>query len=143
MLKLIATLISLMLLAGCERQPAEDKVTHLDSHGGPYLRSEYKVVGRELKEYDDYSGKYVMLTIKHGDMLITAECSMKWTTDKGEDLPSTRLDWDDHTCSDVPMGDVMLERAGWDNLYYFSGEGKYRDETVLAVKKIELKPRAN
>ena len=56
-----------MLLAGCERQPAEDKVTHPDSHGGPYLRSEYKVVGRELKEYDDYSGKYVMLTIKHGE----------------------------------------------------------------------------
>ena len=27
----------------------------------------------------------------------------------------------------------------WDELYYFSGNGKHRNETVLAVKEIEIK----
>jgi hypothetical protein len=139
-LKLVATLVSLTLLVACESQPPEEKVTHPTSMTGvPWLRSEYKVVGREVKEYDNHSGTYVVLTFKHGVMRIRAECHLKNTTDSGEDFPSTPLLYDDHTCSDVPMGDVMLERTNWDALYYFSGNGKHRSLTVLTVKNIEIK----
>ena len=78
-----------------------------------------------------------MLTIQYGDKRITAECSARWTTDTGEDLPSTPVLYDQ--CSDVPMGNVTLARTDWNQLFYFSGEGKHRNETVLTVKKIEIK----
>jgi hypothetical protein len=52
-------------------------------------------------------------------------------------LPSTIVLHDE--CSDVPMGDVMLERTDWNQLYYFSGEGKHRNETVLTVKNVEIR----
>lgn len=138
MLRQIIALISLLLLVGCERQPTEEKVTHPSAiSGATWLRSEYKVLGREVKEYSDHSGNYVVLTIQYGDKRITAECSARWTTDTGEDLPSTPVLYDQ--CSDVPMGNVTLARTDWNQLFYFSGEGKHRNETVLTVKKIEIK----
>ena len=134
----VAVLLGVILLAGCSRQPSEQKVNHPESMaGGTWLRSSYEIIGREVKEYDDHSGKYVELTIRYGDKLITAECGARWTTDTGEDLPSTPVLYDQ--CSDIPMGSVMLERTDWNQLYYFSGEGKRRNETVLSVKKVDIK----
>ena len=78
-----------------------------------------------------------MLTIKYGDKWITADCGARWITETGEDLPSTAVLYDQ--CSDIPMGSVTFERTDWNQLYYFSGEGKHRNETVLSVKKVEIK----
>jgi hypothetical protein len=124
------------VLAGCSQQPSEERVAHPSSIGGTtWLRSDYDIVGREMKEFDDHSGKYIMVTIKHGDKRITAECSSTWTSDIGEDLPSTPKQYD--RCSDLPMGAVKLERTDWNTLYYFSESGKHREEIVLTVKKVE------
>ncbi len=101
------------------------------------MRSDYNIVGREVKEYADHSGTYVMVTIKFGDKKITAECGATWTTETGEDLPSTPVQYDN--CHNLPMGSVTLGRTGWDRLYYFSGSGKHREEIVLTVKKIEIR----
>jgi hypothetical protein len=73
----VVVLLGMTVLAGCSQQPSEE------------LRSDYDIVGREMKEFDDHSGKYIMVTIKYGDKRITAECSSTWTSDIGEDLPST------------------------------------------------------
>ena len=81
------------------------------------MRSDYNIVGREVKEYADHSGTYVVVTIKYGDKKITAECGATWTTETGEDLPSTPVQYDN--CHNLPMGSVTLERTGWDRLYYF------------------------
>lgn len=35
------------------------------------------------------------------------------------------------------MGTVKLDRTDWNELYYFSGSGKHREEIVLSVKKVE------
>jgi len=105
--------------------------------GGPWLRSGYNIVGRELKEFNDHSGKYVVVTINYGDKRITAECGATWTSETGEDLPSTPVLYD--KCSDLPMGSVTLERTDWNTLYYFSGSGKHREEIVLNVKKVEIR----
>jgi hypothetical protein len=138
-LKSIASaLLGVALLTGCNRQPSEERVTHPESMaGGTWLRSEYHIVGREVKEFDDHSGNYVVVTIKYGDKWITAQCGATWTTETGEDLPSTPVLYDH--CHDLPMGSVTLERSGWDSLYYFSGSGKHREEIVLTVKKIEIR----
>jgi hypothetical protein len=37
------------------------------------------------------------------------------------------------------MGDCHAGAHDWNQVYYFSGEGKYRNETVLSVKKVEIK----
>jgi hypothetical protein len=113
-------------------------VTHPSSIGGnTWLRSDYDIVGREVKEFEDHSGKYVVLTIKHGDKVIKAECGSTWTSDTGEDLPSTPVQYDN--CSNLPVGSVKLERTDWNTLYYFSGSGKHRDEIVLNVKQVEVR----
>jgi len=139
LLKSTAAILTIMLLIGCSRQPSEKHVKHLGAvtSGADWLRSTFSVVGREVKQYDDHSGHYIVLTLKHGDKVITATCGPKWTTNSGEEFPSIPVLYDD--CSDVPMGDIQLDRTDWNQLYYFTGAGKRRDETVLSVKKIEVR----
>jgi len=131
-------LLAVLSLLGCSSEPLEESVSHPSSMiGATWLRSDYDIVGRESKEYSDHSGQYVVLTIRHGDKLITAKCAATWVTDTGEDLPSTSVMHDN--CSDLPMGLVKLERTDWSGLYYFTGTGKHRKEIALSVTKIEIK----
>jgi hypothetical protein len=102
--------------------------------GGTWLRSDYDIVGREVKEFDDHSGTYVVVTIKYGDKKITAECGSTWTTETGEDLPSTPVLYD--KCRDLPMGSVTLDRTDWNSLYYFSGSGKHREDVPGTVATV-------
>jgi hypothetical protein len=133
----LITLCLLCILLGCSGEPPEETVSHPSSTANdPWLRSDYNIVAREVKEYDDHSGSYIVLTIKHGKKKITAECATTWITDTGEDMPSTVLPYD--KCRELPMGAVKLERTSWDYLYYFSGSGKRRQEIALIVKKIEI-----
>jgi hypothetical protein len=125
------------MLSGCSQEPSEEAVLHLAAlRGGTWLRSDFDIVGREVREYSDHSGTYIVLTIKHGTKRITAECSSTWTTETGEEFPPTPVPYD--KCSNLPMGTVKLERTDWDTLYYFSASGKHREEIVLTVKKIEI-----
>ncbi len=133
----IAVLLGIALFAGCTRPPSEEKVSHQNTlgSGSQWLRSDYDIVGREVKEFNDRSGKYVLLTIKHGDKRITAQCGVTWRSTIGEEFPSTQVPYDN--CSDLPMGSVKLERTDWNQLYYFAGTGKNTEEIVLDVKKVE------
>ena len=132
----IVVLLGIAFLAGCSRQPPEEKVSHQNAlRSGQWLRSDYDIVGREVKEFNDHSGEYVVLTIKHGDKRITAECGVTWRSTIGEEFPSTPVPYDN--CSDLPMGFVKLDRADWTELYYFAGTGKNTEEIVLVVKKVE------
>src|SRR5215831_13489972 len=132
-----AGVFCLFFLAGCSRQPHEEVVSHPSSlAGGTWLRSEYNIVARDVKEYPDHSGEYVVVTLRYGDKRITAQCGTTWTTETGEDLPTTPLIFDH--CSHLPMGPVKLDRTDWSTLYYFSGSGNHREEIVLSVKKVEV-----
>lgn len=99
------------------------------------MRSDFNIVGREVKELTDHSGTYVVVTITHGNKRITAECGSTWTTETGEDLPSIPVMYD--RCSTLPMGSVKLDRNDWNELFYFSGSGRHREEIELQVQKIE------
>jgi hypothetical protein len=141
LLKSIATVffsLGIVLLSGCTRQPSDQTVTHETAApgSGPWLRSDFDIVGRVVKEFNDHSGDYVVLTIKHGDKVITTECGMTWRSSIGEEFPSTPA-FDN--CADLPMGPVMLERTDWNDLYYFAGKGKNTEEITLHVKKIETR----
>ncbi|HZS26494.1 MAG TPA: hypothetical protein VFB76_04630 [Candidatus Angelobacter sp.] len=126
-----------ILACGCNSEPSEVPVTHPDAISKEqWLRSNYEIVGREVKEFDDHSGTYIVLTIKHGKRKIIAECGATWTTETGEDLPSTARLQDN--CHDLPMGRVTMERTGWDYLYWFSSSGKHREEISLIVKKVDI-----
>jgi hypothetical protein len=138
--KILVTTLALAatLLAGCSQEPAEEKIIHPESLSTtPWLRSKYEIVGREAKEFGDHSGWYVVLTIRHGKKRITAECSSTWISQTGEDMPSTMVPYDH--CGHLPMGSVELERTDWNNLYYFSGSGKHREEIAMAVKKMGIR----
>ena len=123
------------LLAGCSGEPSEQRVSHGEFIN--WLRSDYNIVGREVKEFPDHSGEYAVFIINHGNKRITAECSATWTSETGEDLPSTLTG--DLKCSPLPMGPVKLERSDWDTLHYFTGSGKHREQITLSVKKIEIR----
>src|SRR5438094_9357176 len=87
--------LCIALLAGCSRLPSEEKVSHQNAVGsGQWLRSDYEIIQRELKEFDDHSGKYILLTIRHGNKLITAECGVTWRSFIGEEFPSTQVPYD-------------------------------------------------
>ena len=136
MRRIVPVLLAIVLLPSCRSEPTEEKVSHPSAiTNSTWLRSDYNVIGRELKEFDDHSGSYILITLTHGDKKITAECGSTWTTETGEDLPSTRIPYDQ--CGDLPMGNVKLDRTDWNDLYYFSGSGKHREEITLHVKKIE------
>ena len=131
-------LLLLGLSLSCDRSPSEEIVQHPSAlTSRQWIRSEFNITSREVKSYADHSGIYVVLTIDHGDRRITAQCSSVWTTDTGEDLPSTPKLNDN--CADLPMGKVLLDRMDWDSLYYFTGSGQHREEIELRVKKIVLK----
>ncbi len=135
----IALCLGVALLAGCSGERSEEVVIHPTAlNGTTWLRSEYKIVGREVKEFSDHSGEYAVLTIKHRDKTITAECGSVWVSETGEDIPSKPVIYD-IKCGDLPMGSVKLERTHWNTLYYFAGSGKHREEIALAVKKIETR----
>jgi hypothetical protein len=132
----IVMLLGAALLVGCRRQPSEEKVYHRNPlSSDQWLRSEYEIVGRETKEFDDHSGDYLLLTIKHGNETIKAECGVTWRSTTGEEFPST-LAPNNH-CNDLPMGFVKLERTDWNTLYYFAGSGQNREEITLPVRKVE------
>jgi hypothetical protein len=96
-LKSVAILLNVMLLVGCTSQPTEKHVTHPGAvtGGADWVRSTFSVIGREVKQYDDHSGHYIVLTLKNGDKLITAMCGPKWTTNAGEEFPSIPVLYDD------------------------------------------------
>jgi hypothetical protein len=129
-------------LCSCSR---DERVYHPDAWGvcGKHpeepecywIRSSYVVLGKT------YGAQKTVLFLQHGDALITANCYGRWTTETGEDLPST-LD-QGNNCADIPLGSISLEHIPDHSgvLYYFVGNGKHREEYALDTTEEHLKGR--
>jgi hypothetical protein len=66
----IAALLTVVLLSGCSRQPSEEPVAHPSSLGEKiWTRSDYDIVAREVREFNDHSGNYVVVTPNRADWI--------------------------------------------------------------------------
>jgi hypothetical protein len=131
----VALLMLALICVSCHRAVPEPTPTHRDRGftpssmaGDVFFVSTYNVVKREVHE--DQSGKYVVVTLKHEDQLITAECFTAWRGYQ-EWLRPDPLD----DCSDFPLGPVeLVSPDGSASTLYYYPKGKIT-ENVLETRR--------